>query len=51
MNWRSIRAIALKDYKEVRQNKAAWIPALVMPLIFAVAMPLGFTLAPAIDSR
>lgn len=46
MNWRSIRAIALKDYKEVRQNKAAWIPALVMPLIFAVAMPLGFTLLP-----
>src|SRR5512139_2983878 len=46
MNWRSIRAIALKDYKEVRQNKAAWIPALVLPLIFAVAMPLGFTLLP-----
>jgi ABC-type Na+ efflux pump permease subunit len=46
MNWRSIRAIALKDYKEVRQNKAAWIPALVMPLIFAVLMPLGFTLLP-----
>ena len=46
MNWRSIRAIALKDYKEVRQNKAAWIPALVMPLIFAVALPLGFTLLP-----
>jgi ABC-type Na+ efflux pump permease subunit len=46
MNWRSIRAIALKDFKEVRQNKAAWIPALVMPLIFAVLMPLGFTLLP-----
>jgi ABC-type Na+ efflux pump permease subunit len=46
MNWRSIRAIAMKDYKEVRQNKAAWIPALVMPLIFAVLMPLGFTLLP-----
>ncbi len=46
MNWRSIRAIALKDYKEVRQNKAAWIPALVLPLVFAVAMPLGFTLLP-----
>jgi ABC-2 type transport system permease protein len=46
MNWRSIRAIALKDYKEVRQNKAAWIPALVMPLLFAVIMPLGFSLVP-----
>jgi ABC-2 type transport system permease protein len=46
MNWRSIRAIAMKDYKEVRQNKAAWIPALVMPLIFAIVMPLGFTMLP-----
>jgi ABC-2 type transport system permease protein len=42
MNWRSIRAIALKDFKEVRQNKAAWIPALVIPLVFALGMPLLF---------
>jgi ABC-type transport system involved in multi-copper enzyme maturation permease subunit len=42
MNWRSIRAIAMKDFKEVRQNKAAWIPALVLPLVFAVGMPLLF---------
>jgi ABC-type Na+ efflux pump permease subunit len=46
MNWRSIRAIALKDLKEVRQNKAAWVPALVIPLIFAVIMPLVFVLMP-----
>jgi len=42
MNWRSIRAIAMKDFKEVRQNKAAWIPALALPLVFAVGMPLLF---------
>jgi ABC-type Na+ efflux pump permease subunit len=46
MNWRSIRAIALKDFKEVRQNKAAWVPALVIPMLFAVIMPLAFTMLP-----
>jgi ABC-2 type transport system permease protein len=46
MNWRSIRAIALKDFKEVRQNKAAWIPALILPMFFAVLIPLAFTLLP-----
>jgi ABC-2 type transport system permease protein len=46
MNWRSIRAIALKDFKEVRQNKAAWIPALVVPMVFAIILPLAFTLLP-----
>jgi ABC-2 type transport system permease protein len=46
MNWRSIRAITFKDIKEVRQNKAAWIPALVVPLIFAVLMPIMFVYLP-----
>ena len=46
MNWRSIWAIARKDLKEVRQNKVAWGPALALPVIFAVVMPLLFTLAP-----
>ncbi len=46
MNWRSIRAIAFKDIKEVRQNKAAWIPALIVPLIFAVGMPILFVYLP-----
>jgi len=46
MNWRSIRAIALKDLMEVRQNKAAWVPALVLPIIFAIAFPVLFSLLP-----
>lgn len=46
MNWRSIWAITLKDLKEVRKNKAAWIPALVLPLIFAIVLPLIFSLLP-----
>ncbi len=48
MNWRSIWAIALKDLKEVRQNKAAWIPALVLPLVFAIVLPLIFSLLPQV---
>ena len=46
MNWRSIWAIARKDLKEVKQNKAAWGPALALPLIFAVIMPTLFSLVP-----
>ena len=46
MNWRSIWAIARKDLREVRQNKAAWGPAIAMPLIFAILMPIAFSLVP-----
>lgn len=46
MNWRSIWAIARKDLKEVRQNKAAWIPAIVLPVIFSIVLPLIFTMLP-----
>jgi ABC-type Na+ efflux pump permease subunit len=48
MNWRSIWAIARKDLKEVRQNKAAWGPAIAMPLIFAIVMPILFTTLPQV---
>jgi ABC-2 type transport system permease protein len=46
MNWRSVRAIAQKDLREVRQNKAAWLPALIIPTLFALVMPLIFVLVP-----
>ena len=46
MNWRSIWAIARKDLKEVQQNKAAWGPAIALPLIFAILMPILFSLMP-----
>lgn len=46
MNWRSIWTIARKDLKEVRQNKVAWGPAIVIPLLFAIIMPLLFTFVP-----
>ena len=46
MNWRSVWTIARKDLKEVQQNKAAWVPAVVLPLIFAIIMPILFSLIP-----
>lgn len=46
MNWRSIWAIARKDLKEVRQNKVAWGPAIIIPLVFAIVMPILFVVLP-----
>jgi ABC-type Na+ efflux pump permease subunit len=40
MNWRSIRAIARKDLQEVRGNRMAWLPMLILPLIFCVFVPV-----------
>lgn len=48
MNWRSIWAIARKDLMEVRQNKMAWGPAIALPVIFAVAMPVLFIVLPQV---
>lgn len=46
MNWRSVWTIARKDLREVQQNKFAWGPAIALPLIFAVVMPILFSLVP-----
>ncbi len=46
MNWRTIRAIARKDLMEVRGNRMAWMPALVVPLIFCLLLPLLVIVAP-----
>lgn len=46
MNWRSIWAIARKDLREVLQNKMVWGPALIVPLVFAVVMPIVMTVVP-----
>jgi ABC-type transport system involved in multi-copper enzyme maturation permease subunit len=39
MNGHIIWNIAVKDWKEVRQNRMAWMPALIVPLIFDVILP------------
>lgn len=48
MNRRSIWAIARKDLKEVMQNKIAWGPAIAIPLIFAILMPILFSVLPQV---
>jgi len=44
MNIKNIMTIAKKDWIEVRQNKYAWMPMLIVPILFVVVLPLVFTL-------
>lgn len=47
MNTRIIKAIAIKDLLEVRQNRAAWMPMIIVPVLFVIIMPLAMILIPA----
>jgi ABC-type Na+ efflux pump permease subunit len=44
MNWRTIRAIAWKDLQEVRRNRMAWSPMLILPILFCLVIPAGVLL-------
>ncbi len=44
MNARILKTIVLKDLREVARNTGAWIPAVIVPLIFMVLMPAGVIL-------
>lgn len=44
MRIENITAIVKKDLMEVKQNQGAWLPMLIVPLIFAVVLPLGMLL-------
>lgn len=46
MNRQRILAIAHKDLLEVRQNRAAWMPMVVVPLLFVLILPLALILIP-----
>lgn len=48
MNGRTLRTLAVKDLKEVSQNRAAWIPAVVIPMIFLVLLPLLIIFLPSL---
>jgi ABC-2 type transport system permease protein len=41
MRWRIIRAIAWKDLQEVRRNRMAWSPMLILPILFCIVIPVG----------
>lgn len=47
-NWRAIRALMVKDWKQVSQNKMVWIPMIVVPAIFLIVFPLVMTLLPSL---
>lgn len=47
MKWRTIRTVAAKDLAEVRLNRAAWIPALVLPSLFVLFLPLAIIVLPS----
>jgi len=44
MRSRNIFAVVHKDLIEVRQNRYAWLPMIIVPLLFVVILPLIFTL-------
>lgn len=50
MNWHAVGALARKDLREVRQNKVAWIPAALVPLVIILLLPLACILAPSLIS-
>ncbi len=43
MNWSRIRAIVRKDLKEIRANKMAVLPMVMVPAILCVALPAAAT--------
>lgn len=45
MNWRTVITIAKKDTREAMQNKAVWLPLLIVPMIFVIVMPVGLIVA------
>jgi ABC-2 type transport system permease protein len=44
MKTRRIMTLAKKDLTEVFRNKAVWAPMLVVPLVFVVLLPIGFSM-------
>jgi ABC-type Na+ efflux pump permease subunit len=46
MKAKTIFAITKKDLLEVKQNKSAWAPMIIVPMIFCIVIPLAFLLLP-----
>lgn len=51
MSWRSIFTITKKDIKEASQNKAVWLPMLVVPLVFILILPMAMVFAVSATSN
>ena len=50
MNWKYVYTIAKKDLLEVLQNRAAWMPMIILPLIFVLVLPLVLILLPQLTT-
>ena len=46
MKTNNLITIALKDLSEVRKNKTAWMPAVIIPLVFFVLIPVAILVVP-----
>jgi ABC-2 type transport system permease protein len=46
VNWRTIWTIARKDIAEIGQEKAVWVPMILVPVIFVVILPLAMLVLP-----
>jgi ABC-type Na+ efflux pump permease subunit len=46
MNWRTVWTIARKDFAEIGQERAVWIPMIIVPVIFVVLIPLLILILP-----
>jgi ABC-2 type transport system permease protein len=46
VNTQRILAIAQKDLLEVRQNRYAWLPMIIVPILFVLILPLAMILIP-----
>ncbi len=46
MNWRAIRAIVVKDLRQVLSNKMVWLPMILVPALLDILMPAMFTAIP-----
>lgn len=46
MKTQRILAIAQKDLLEVRQNRYAWLPMIIVPILFVLVLPLAMILIP-----
>jgi len=46
MKTRKILAIVKKDWLEVLPNKGAWMPMIVVPLVFVILIPFAFLILP-----
>lgn len=49
INFRYVKAIVTKDWKEIRGNRDLFLPIIILPLIFSVLMPIILAFGALVD--